>query len=384
VETFEVIVIGGGTMGSGAAWALGQRGARTLVLEQFTHIHPYGSHSGQTRIIRHAYAESPDYVPLVQRSDVAWQQLMAETGEPLLVRTGGIDLAAPGYSQARDARRAAEAFDLPFEWLDGAEIRRRWPIWHLGDEWEGCYSPQTGYLRIEPALRALAKAATSRGVTIHPEEPVQDWRVEGGGVTVRTSCATYSAARLILTAGAWSGRLLASLGSLLTIRRKVLWWLAVDNPAPFLPGRFPIFLSDGPIGTIYGFPLDQSAASGAGAPAALKVANHAGGEETTVDGVDRVARDAEAADVRTFLRQNLPAVSDRLVDRAVCLYTMTADHDFLIDRHPEHPAVVFATGFSGHGFKFAPEVGRLLADLALDGTQKPPPRFALSRLIEVR
>ncbi len=371
METFDAIVIGGGTMGTAAGWALAQRGVRALVLEQFPYLHGLGSHSGKTRIIRQAYAESPDYVPLVQRAEALWDAVAGEVGEPILYRTGGLDLAAPGFRQARDARLAAEQHHLPHEWLGGAEIRRRWPVWHLGDEWEACYSPQTGFLVVERALAALAASARRRGVVIRDREPVREWQATNDEVSVRTGVATYRAERLIVTAGAWAGALLRDLALPLTVLRKVVWWLAVDDPAPFAIGAFPIFIAEGPLGIVYGFPVFEGKA--------VKVANHAGGQVTAPDAVDRTVRPAELGEVVPFLRQALPDVSDRVVESTVCLYTMTPDRDFVVDRYPHQPRVVFAAGFSGHGFKFAPAIGEMLAHLALDAATQPLPRFAVER-----
>src|SRR5438067_271576 len=131
------------------------------------------------------YAESPDYVPLVQRALKLWQELEEEVGERLIHQTGGLDLAASGFDYARAALRSVQEHQLPHEWLVSAEIRRRWPAWTLGDEWEACYSPQTGFLVVETALRALASAATRAGVAIRTGETVRSWRADGDGVEVR-------------------------------------------------------------------------------------------------------------------------------------------------------------------------------------------------------
>ncbi len=371
MERFSVIVLGGGTMGSAAAWALGNRGVRALVLEQYRHVHTMGSHGGKTRIIRHAYAESPDYVPLVQRADTLWQELEAEAGVRILHRTGGLDLAGPGFTHARDARTSAERHGLPFDWLNGAEVRRRWPVWDISDDWEACFSPQAGYLAVEPGLRALAAGARRRGVTISEEEQVQDWQVDGAGVRVKTDRTTYTADHLIITAGAWSGKLLAELGLPLTVLRKTLWWFDLDDPAPFVPDRFPVFITESEAGEIYGFPADQSGR--------LKVAAHSGGEPVDPETVDRKTRPEEHQDVLATTQHVLMGVSHRVAEGSVCLYTMTPDTDFIVDRLPESPQVVIGAGFSGHGFKFATAIGELLVTLALDPAVTPLPRLALSR-----
>ena len=367
----DVIVLGGGTMGSAAAWALAKRGARTLVLEQFTHVHSLGSHGGRTRVIRHAYAESPDYVPLVQRADDLWLELERETDTRILHRTGGIELAAPGYHHARAARESAQLHHLPHEWITPDEANHRWPALAIPPDWDVLYSPQVGFLLTEPALRSLATAARRSGVDLHEREPARAWGATADGAWVRTDRDTYHAARLIVTAGAWASSLLADLGLPLTVLRKVLWWLAVDDPAPFALGRFPVFVADAPEGEIYGFPIYDHPG--------LKIANHAGGTPTTADAVDRRVRDGEKSDIVALAQRIFRGVSERVLESLVCLYTMTPDTDFIVDRHPAAPQVVLGAGFSGHGFKFATAIGELLASLALDDAVRPHPRLALAR-----
>jgi len=374
MERYDVVVVGGGTMGTAAAWALAERGARTLVLEQFGHVHSLGSHGGKTRIIRHAYAESPDYVPLVGRAEDLWLRLQAEQETPLHVRTGGLDLARPGFPQAQDARGAAERHHLPHEWLDGAEIRRRWPAWTIDDEWEACYSSQTGFLLVEPALRALAAAARAGGAAIHEHEPVRSWRTSGEGIVVETPMGSYLTDRLIVTAGAWAASLLADLGLPLTVLRKTLWWFETEDPALFAVGRFPIFIAESAAGAVYGFPIAEGSA--------IKVANHSGGQPADPERIDRVARDDEASEVLPFARSALSGITSRIAERAVCMYTVTPDRDFVVDRHPADPRVVIGAGFSGHGFKFAPAIGELLTNLALDQGARPWPRFAIARFAD--
>jgi monomeric sarcosine oxidase len=368
---YDVIVIGGGTMGTAAGWELGKRGVRALVLEQFGHVHPFGAHGGRTRVIRHAYAEGPEYVPLVQRADQLWLELEEETGTRILVRSGGLELAAPGFEHARRARASADQHGLPYDWLMPEEGRRRWPMVAIPDGWDVLFSPQAGYLYTEPALRGMAASARRRGVDIRDQEPVIAWSTSGDGATVTTTGNTYSADSLIITAGAWTAELLAGIGLPLHVLRKVLWWFDVENPAQFAPDRFPVFVADCELGEIYGFPIDDYPG--------LKVADHSGGDRTSPATVDRTARPAEAAQVITVMRKLFPAATDRILEYAVCLYTMTPDGDFIMDRHPALSGVVFGAGFSGHGFKFTPAVGEHLVALALDPTMQPIPRLALDR-----
>ncbi|MGI8642736.1 MAG: N-methyl-L-tryptophan oxidase [Thermomicrobiales bacterium] len=373
---YPVIIIGGGTMGLSAAWELGKRGVDALVLEQFGIVHDQGSHSGQTRIIRHAYAESPDYVPIVQRADDLFLELEAVTGAKVLYRTGGLDLAAPGSDHAGLARQSAEQWNVPFEWLDGAEVRRRFPAWRVPEDWQACYSPKSGFLHVDATLAALAGAATQHGVTIREHTPVMDWRVDSEGyAVVETRHELFSADRLIITAGAWASRLLADVGLPLTVLRKVLWWFGVQDPSLYERKRFPVYIAESETHPVYGFPLDV-ATSGAG----LKIAEHSGGEPADPDSIDRHASDDEADLVLQFGQRYLTGVTDQIERRAVCMYTMTPDTDFIVDRHPEHAEVVIGTGFSGHGFKFATAIGEHLVGLALDPAAEPYPHIGLARL----
>ena len=239
---FDVIVLGGGTMGTAAAWALGKRGLRTLVLEQYQHVHDQGSHGGETRVIRHAYAESPEYVPLVRRADQLWQELESETGEQVLVRSGGLELAAPGFSHARAARASADEHGLAYEWLTPREAMSRWPAFRVPDDWDALYSPDTGFLLTVPALRGLARSAKVLGATILETTPVLAWGAENDRVWVKTALDRFEADALIVTAGVWSTRVLQELDLPIHIRRKTLWWQQVDDPRSFEPDRFPVLL----------------------------------------------------------------------------------------------------------------------------------------------
>ena len=368
---FDVIILGGGTMGTAAAWALGKRGLTSLVLEQFQHVHDRGAHGGETRIIRHAYAESPEYVPLVRHADRLWTELEAESGERVLIRCGGLELAAPGYDHARAARLAADEHGLPYEWLTPAEASTRWPAFRVPDDWDVLYSADSGFLLTEPALTGMARLARNLGATILEETPAISWGADSTSVWVATATDRYAADALIVTAGAWSGRMLADLGLPLEIRRKTLWWQAVDAPDRYTPDRFPVFITDSRHGEIYGFPLYGTSA--------LKIANHAGGEPADPDLVDRTTHPGENAACVGLAAELLPGVHPEVVKSAVCLYAVTPDTDFIVDRHQGSDRIAVGAGFSGHGFKFAPAIGELLAALVTDPNAKPLPRLGLAR-----
>lgn len=369
---YDVIVIGGGTMGTAAAWELGKRGISALLLEQFSIPHDMGAHGGFTRIIRHAYSESPDYVPLVQRADNLWQELEAATGEQILVRCGGLELAAPGFTHASSARATAIQHRLPHEWLTPAEVRQRWPQVRVPDDWSALYSADAGFVQTEPAIRGMAAEARRLGVEVREHEAVLGWDAGKDGCVVRTAGETYRADRLVITAGAWSGPLVAQLGGRVEVLRKVLYWLEVERPERYAPDQFPVFISDSGDGAIYGFPVF-------GRPG-LKIADHSGGDATTADTVDRAVQAGEEASVVRLAQRLFDGVTGRVLETAVCLYAMSPDGHFIVDRLPGNDKVVVGAGFSGHGFKFATAVGEHLVDLVIDPGATPLPILSFDRL----
>jgi sarcosine oxidase len=250
-------------------------------------------------------------------------------------------------------------------------VAARWPAFRVPDDWEALYSADSGFLLTVPALRGMASAAGALGATFVEETRAVAWGATPDAVWVESSVARYEAGALIVTAGAWAYRTLADLDLPIRVLRKTLWWQEVDDPRRFEPERFPVFITDSPAGEIYGFPLY-------GVPG-LKIANHAGGQVVDPETVDRSTRPGENRECLELAARVLPGVRSRVVKSAVCLYAMTPDTDFIVDRHPALPQVAIGAGFSGHGFKFAPAIGELLAGLVVDPAAETIPRLRLSR-----
>ena len=366
----DVIVIGTGGMGAAAACHLARRGVRVLGLDRFPVAHDRGSSHGQTRLIRLAYYEHPDYVPLLRRAYALWHDLEREAGRPLLVESGLV-MAGPAAGEViTGALASARTHALPVEQLTATEATARWPALRVPEAWHVVYESTAGYLFVEECVRAHAAAATRAGAELRSGVTVHGWRVAEDGVIVETDAGTFTAARLVLCPGAWAAGLLQLPAVPLTVLRKSLFWYAAarGREAEHAAGRLPSFAFDTAAGFFYGFP----ALDGRG----IKVANHSGGR-TVADPIDldRAVDPEERRQIERWLDDHLPGVNHPLTDHAACLYTMSPDHHFLLGLHPEHPQVALAAGFSGHGFKFASVVGEILADLATTGRTSHPIGF---------
>ena len=371
----DVIVLGLGGMGSAAAWQLARRGARVLGLEQFPLGHDRGSSHGHTRIIRQAYYEHPAYVPLVRRAFEGWYDLEQRQGTHLLSGCPCLTLGAPEGELVAGVLRSAAEHHLSTEELTAAEVTRRYPAFRLeGGALVGVVEHTAGFLYVDRCVTAMADEARHRGATLRDSETVLGWEREPGGVVVHTTAGRYSAGKLVVTAGAWAGRLLGAWGASLRVMRQVVLWLGTDDLALCRRDRFPVFIADTPGGPFYGLP----ALDGRGP----KVARHYGAPELPgPEAVERTFGPADEQPVRDFVTTHLPAANGPMRAGSVCIYTLTPDRHFIIDRHPEAPEVVLAAGFSGHGFKFAPVVGEVLADLVETGqTAWPIDLFRLARL----
>lgn len=363
---YDTIVVGLGTMGSAAACHLARRGKKVLGLDRFTPPHDRGSASGRTRIIREAYFEHPAYVPLVQRAYEAWAALERDSGRRLLVTTGGLMIGPREGALVAGALESARQHGLRHELLNAADLRRRWETLRPEADTVAVWEPRAGVLFPEDCIAAHLAAAAGAGAELRCDEPAESWAADGDGVIVRTARGTYAADRLVLTAGAWLGRLLADLALPLKVRRQLLFWFTPRTPAAFAPQRFPVFIWEHEADRFfYGFPDFGDG---------VKVARHGEGEVTEADRVRRDVDPAEAADLQMRLARYVPDAAGPLRDSAVCMYTCTPDAHFIVDAHPRHPQVTVASVCSGHGFKFASVMGEILADHA----SGRPPAFDLS------
>jgi sarcosine oxidase len=372
MPTFDAIVLGTGGIGSAALAMLARRGAKVLGLDQFPPAHDRGSSHGRTRIIRQAYFEHADYVPLLLRSYELWHELEQRAGERLFQETGLLQVGPAEGAVVRGVLASAAQHGLSVERLAPAEISRRWPGFVAAEESFGVYEPRAGVLAVEACVTAHLRDAQAAGAQLITDEPVIDFQANPKAIIARTARHEYSTQRLIVTAGPWAGRWLGDLGVQLVVRRKPLFWFATKSDAYRADNRCPAFLYEMPDGIFYGFPEVD--------PGEIKIAEHTGGEP--VDDplvVDREWHAEDQARLESFIARALPDVSLTRTGHAVCMYTMSPDEHFIVDRHPRDERICFASGLSGHGFKFAPVLGEALADLALTGQTKLPIEFLSCR-----
>ena len=375
MERFDAIVIGTGGMGAAALMHLAARGARVCGLDRFPPGHVRGSSHGQTRLIRLAYFEHPDYVPLLRRAYALWHELEAASGRRLLVESGLLMAGPPDGEVLAGAVASAAIHSLPIERMTSREAMARWPLIRLPDEWAAVHEARGGYLFVEDCVRAHAAEAVRLGARIEHGAAVRDWRTVGhdgrsGHVVVETDRGSYAADRLVITAGAWATDLLHMPSLSLRVLRKSLFWYEPEAAVrgDHAAGTLPCFAFDTPTGFFYGFPAVDARG--------VKIAEHTGGTPVADPlAVDRSIDAVERARVEAVLAAHLPGVCGPLSEHAACLYTMSPDGHFVVSLHPQHARVAIAAGFSGHGFKFASVMGEILADLALEGKTSHPIGF---------
>jgi sarcosine oxidase len=374
--TYDTIILGLGAMGSSALFHLARRGRKVLGIEQFDIAHDRGSSHGRSRMIRLAYYEHPDYVPLLRRAYELWDELSADAEEQLLYRTGGLYLGSSGCELVEGSLRSAREHRLPHELIDRDAIKRRFPQFEPPADAAGLYEPSAGFLLPERAIATNVRLAKTDGAEFRTGEHVIYWEGRDDYVVVQTDRETYTAGHLIIAGGSWTSRLcrIPILEQNLRVTRQVLAWFEPLRD-DLQVGQFPVWAIDHPAGGIhYGFPVHP-------ADEGFKAAFHFPRETAHPDALDRLLRPDDEAAIRETVDQWLPNAAGRLVRHAVCMYTNTPDGHFVLDRHPEHRNIVIASCCSGHGFKFSSVIGEILADLATRGrTEHPIDLFKVSRL----
>lgn len=358
---YEYIVLGLGGLGSAAAYWLARRaGADVLGLEQFELGHVRGESQDHSRIIRLSY-HAPNYIALARRAYQCWDELGRDNGEPVVLITGGLDLAPrlsaiplETYSQSMDLA------GVPFETLDADEIMRRWPAFKLTEDIHGLYQPMGGIAMAARGNAAHQRLAQAHGATLKDNTRIESIEPQPDGTfCVNAGGVRYSCRKLVVAAGPWSNSVLANFDCKLplVVTREQVTYFKSPHLEKFAPDRFPVWIwMDDPC--YYGFPVFGEMAT--------KVAQDAGGKPTTADGRDFESDPDNAEGVVRFLERYLPEALGPVHFTKTCLYTLTPDRDFVLDTVPGHAGVSVAIG-AGHAYKFASVIGRVLSELAIDG-----------------
>lgn len=364
-----MIVAGLGAMGSATAAQLSLRGQRVLGLERWIPGHRNGSSHGDSRIIREMYFEHPMYVPLLQRAYTLWSELERTNGQRLLHMTGGLMIGPPDGAVVTGTIRSAREHDLAYELLSPGDVAKRSPAFELRDDLVAVHDPRAGYLDPEACNAAHLEVAAKNGATLRFEDPVLSWKASENGVSVSTSSGSYSAEYLVLAVGARTLALLGGLDLPLEVERQAVFWMEPGSgDSRYDEPQFPIYAYEyEPREICYGFPR---------LPRGVKSSiMHSGQIVPDADQGTREVHDDEIDPLRNALTPILPGLAQApVIERDVCLFTNTPDHDFVIDFHPEHPRVLVSSACSGHGFKFASVIGEIHADLVMQGKS----RFDLS------
>lgn len=359
MAAYDAIVVGVGAVGAAATRHLAERGRDVLALEKYDVPNAMGSSHGVGRIIRLAYHEGADYLPMLERAYEDWRALDRRAERPLLTQTGSLTVGPPDGESVTGATATCRSHGIEHEELTGAAVNDRFPAYDLPTDYRALYQPDGGLLDPERCITTQVEAAHAAGATVRAREPVVGWENSGGRVTVRTPRSEYDADRLVIAAGPWAAEHVPALDRVLTLERHVACRFQPTDPASFSPDRFPVFVIDTADGRhFYGLPRHRRP----GFKIGDANTDNAGIDPDTMD---RHPSLGEAERARSFLEEFMPAGAGPVMQLSACVLTQTPDGDYIIDRVPEHPNVVVGAGLSGHGFKTSTVIGEALAALAV-------------------
>ena len=367
-DIYDIAIIGVGGMGSATMYELARRGVKVCGIEQFGIAHDLGSSHGETRMIRKAYFEHPNYIPLLNRTYDLWHNLERESDQELFVKCGLVVSGTPDSEVIGGLEACYKEHKLPHDRFSASEAKIRFPQFAFDEDSVVYFDPIAGFLYVEKCIAAHCRLAVENGARLHTNETVESWTADSKQVNIKTTMREIIAEKLIITSGAWAKPLLASIGIELEIWRKVLVWYTTDGIEKYKLGHFPIFYIEAGDEGFYGFPALNDEG--------IKIGEHSGAERyENPELVKRELLPNDETTVLRFLKKYLPDFQPKFKKHTVCIYTMAPDQHFIIDRHPNHENVFFAAGFSGHGFKFAPVIGEILSDLSLKGSTFHPIDF---------
>ena len=357
---YDCIVIGLGGMGSASLFELSSKGQNVLGIEQFDIGHDKGSSHGLSRIIRLAYWEGIEYVPLVLRAHDRWIELEKTYNEKLLNITGALDIGLESSETISGSLKACREFDIPHEIFTSTELSKKFPAYLLPEEYSSVFQKDGGFLVPESCINLYVNESINNGADVKQNCKVLGWESDGNIVTVSTSDGNFKTKKLVITAGAWTGILQDEMSRFLTPERQVVSWFKPESPEYYNSDQFPVFNMEVPEGRYYGFPIHHYEGIKIGRYGHLN-------ENINPDSISREITDLDILTLRVPMEKYFQPTNPEPLFSQVCMFTNTPDEHFVLDYLPGNDNVFIASGFSGHGFKFASVIGELISDLMVDG-----------------
>ncbi|MFL2597898.1 MAG: N-methyl-L-tryptophan oxidase [Flavobacteriaceae bacterium] len=375
-SNYDVIVIGVGSMGSSTCYQIAKQGYSVLGLEQFDIPHEMGSHGGQSRIIRKAYFEHPNYVPLLERAYENWKSLEQEVSNQIYFKTGLLYFGPSKHPLITGTQKSAKKYNIQVNEFNRKEQIDKFPQFKIPNDYSNLIEVDAGFVTPERAILTYTKQALKHKATIHINEKTLQWSKKDGVIQVKTNKQTYYCKKLVLTAGAWNSKF-SNLQNL-EVTRQVMFWAKPRNINMFNLNKFPCwtYADTTNKGIYYGFPNLSN--SSFGEPPGIKFAHHTKGTLTDSDAVNKnISKDEQRTIIET-IRKFIPEGIDSISSIKTCLYTYSPDEDFILDFYNKNKDVVIGAGFSGHGFKFASVIGEIIAELVIKGKSIHPINFLKS------
>jgi len=373
---YDVIVIGVGSMGSSACYHISKQGHSVLGLEQFDIPHEMGSHTGQSRIIRKAYFEHPNYVPLLERAYHNWQSLEQEISNQIYFKTGLLYFGPSTHLLIKGTQKSAIKYGIEVNEFDRKEQLDKFPQFKVPKNYTNLIEVDAGFVTPERAILSYTEQALKYKAIIHTKEKTLEWSKKDGIIQVKTNKQIYKCKKLVLTTGAWTSKF--SDIKNLDVTRQILAWAKPEKQDMFELNTFPCWTFADPSvnGIYYGFPSLPS--SSFEEPSGIKFAHHTKGKLTDPDIVNKNVSKKEEKTLVEAITKFIPKGIETITTTKTCLYTYSPDEDFILDFYNNNEDVVIASGFSGHGFKFASVIGEILSELAINGKSIHPINFLKS------
>lgn len=371
---YDVIIIGAGSIGMATGYYLAKQNKSVALVDAYDPPHEHGSHHGDTRIIRHAYGEGENYVPMALRAQELWVELEKESKRKLFSQTGVVNIGTEDSPFIHNVVQSAKVHDLDVEQLSAEDMNRRWPGFSIPAHLIGCYEKKSGVLLSEACIQAYKELAIENGACLYTNNHVKEMEISGDKVTVRTETHTIKGSHLIITAGKGTNHILSFMDEKLPLQptRKTFSWFTT-NESMYREGIFPAWTYNVAGKMFYSFPSMNEAG--------VKIGRHDGGAPVNPN-VDLEPFGMFSEDIEDVSEIMSQMMSEAMVHQSgkVCTYTNTPDGDFIIDQLKNYENVFVACGFSGHGFKFSSVIGEVLCQLITQGKSRiNMKQFSLSR-----